>query len=513
MNDWLNVRDFGALGDGTTDDTKSIIRAIAAANKPSSAAEERLASGVVYFPAGIYRVSESISVTDGKFYGCRLEGANAENVKVIPLPGMAEDDKIFVFRGGSGRFTNAGIKNMTIGYDSERYSAQTSCTGVYIDGQNFGIFENLRLKGLKYGVWLHNNSKGTFGELNQFHQLELSYCQNGIRIEQGGGNDSFHGNDFNNCYFKIGANQIGFNHRSGFLYNARFRLFMWATSESSVYLNADGNATDNIGDITYESFKRGKITGKGRFWFNGFLRGIPPNGFKDETQRTNGWEKVVACDNYWKPAPYADSGMNAGPLDAPTNAFNGPTGFFQSLKKGEVTSVLLNTYNGSGANGLYLGRSGFQQGEAEAKLGLFISGGGDKIKSYHPQPLAIENAQGIAFGVGGTRGFKMLAGRVVLPGGNNRHRWQEVLTFEHLIGGRLFILDREDHPVLTTIVDVTWNNNTEEIKPVGEVLHKNQDRQENLKARVRTKASPSLQVGANFRNDTEVYWYFHGLVL
>lgn len=513
MQGWLNVRDYGAVGDGVTDDTDSIKKTISAARQKAPNARTTIPlHNVVYFPPGEYVVSSEIVVSGGNFYGCRLQGANAEAVRVVPARTMPADGKVFVFRGGSGRFSNVGIKDMTIGSEAQQASG-TRGVGVYIDGQDFGIFENLRFERLKYGIWIHNNASGAFSELNQFHQIVLNYCQNGIRLERGGGDASFHGNDFNNCYFNVGAKQIGFNHVSGYLYNARFRMFMWAHSTESVYVNANGNATDNIGDITYESFKKGKITGSGRFWFNGFFRGIPPDGVVDETERSKNWEKVFACNNYWKPSPYADSGMKAGPLDAHDNSFNGPVGFFQSLKKNEVASVVLNTFNASGANGLYLGRSGFQQPEEAAKMGMFLSGAGDKITSYHTQPLAIENAQGVELRIGGTRGFKMLAGQVVMRGGNNRHRWQDALAFKHMIGGRLFIIDQEDHPVLTTIVDITWTNTTEEIKLVSEVLHKNQDRQEHLKARIRTKASPSLQIGANLRNDTEVYWYFQGLVL
>jgi hypothetical protein len=45
---WFNVRDYGALGDGTTDDTAACAAATAAAE---------VAGGVVYFPPGTYKVS------------------------------------------------------------------------------------------------------------------------------------------------------------------------------------------------------------------------------------------------------------------------------------------------------------------------------------------------------------------------------------------------------------------------------------------------------------------------
>src|ERR1700730_17699881 len=53
----INVRDYGATGDGMRDDTASIRRAIAAV--PSR-------GGTVYFPCGTYLVSAGLTVTTSK---------------------------------------------------------------------------------------------------------------------------------------------------------------------------------------------------------------------------------------------------------------------------------------------------------------------------------------------------------------------------------------------------------------------------------------------------------------
>lgn len=57
MATWINVRDYGAKGDGKTDDTQAIRRAMAAGDN-------------VYFPTGWYIVSETIKMNPGtKFIG------------------------------------------------------------------------------------------------------------------------------------------------------------------------------------------------------------------------------------------------------------------------------------------------------------------------------------------------------------------------------------------------------------------------------------------------------------
>lgn len=54
---WLNVKDFGAVGDGATDDTVAILATLAAA------ATDLYLGGVVFFPPGRYYTSTGIVVT------------------------------------------------------------------------------------------------------------------------------------------------------------------------------------------------------------------------------------------------------------------------------------------------------------------------------------------------------------------------------------------------------------------------------------------------------------------
>jgi hypothetical protein len=76
LDDFANVRDFGALGDGSTDDTEAINRAlyqlycVDASNTQSRR--------TLYFPAGTYRIIESIVIpTYAKLVG---EGADCTTI-------------------------------------------------------------------------------------------------------------------------------------------------------------------------------------------------------------------------------------------------------------------------------------------------------------------------------------------------------------------------------------------------------------------------------------------------
>ena len=68
MTGYYNVKDYGAAGDGVTDDTEAVKKCVAAAKK---------ASGTAYFPAGTYLVTETVSVSkdDGKVLTFKGDGA------------------------------------------------------------------------------------------------------------------------------------------------------------------------------------------------------------------------------------------------------------------------------------------------------------------------------------------------------------------------------------------------------------------------------------------------------
>ena len=83
----INVKNFGAKGDGVTDDTAAINRAIAASTPPENTGNYWGQAKIVYFPSGTYLISGPLIKTDGSgnpTYGMVLIG-ESETTTTIKL--------------------------------------------------------------------------------------------------------------------------------------------------------------------------------------------------------------------------------------------------------------------------------------------------------------------------------------------------------------------------------------------------------------------------------------------
>jgi len=104
---WFDVRDYGAKGDGTTDDTASINSAISAA--------DAVGGGTIYFPRGTYKTSANITLWADNLV---IKGANKGNTIIKPVSGSTFD--VFATpipaTAGTGGYTQhfLGIEGITI---------------------------------------------------------------------------------------------------------------------------------------------------------------------------------------------------------------------------------------------------------------------------------------------------------------------------------------------------------------------------------------------------------------
>jgi hypothetical protein len=72
--DIINVKDYGATGDGDTDDRTAILAAYAKARTLGDTSQGGMLGAIIYFPPGCYKVSAPLMFTHSN-YGIHLEGA------------------------------------------------------------------------------------------------------------------------------------------------------------------------------------------------------------------------------------------------------------------------------------------------------------------------------------------------------------------------------------------------------------------------------------------------------
>lgn len=128
LEDFISVKDFGAVGDASTDDRDAIIAADAEAASTGK---------TLFFPPGQYRCSDGVTKTAKKWLG-----AGAPVCGVFP---QRNDDKEFLrpgfkdkLPGSSLLFTGTGTQTATTqrsdGFSSFTYCVQTTVTGGLMKG-------------------------------------------------------------------------------------------------------------------------------------------------------------------------------------------------------------------------------------------------------------------------------------------------------------------------------------------------------------------------------------------
>jgi pectate lyase-like protein len=140
---WLNVKSYGAKGDGVTDDTNAIQATIDALG----AGAEFGGGGVVYIPRGIYRITRSLVVTStdaAPHYNITIEG-DGPGASTLRATSALVDAAILKFDGTQN--ANRKIKLETVrnlGFD---VSASTSARALeFVIGQYITI-EHIRTLG------------------------------------------------------------------------------------------------------------------------------------------------------------------------------------------------------------------------------------------------------------------------------------------------------------------------------------------------------------------------------
>tara|TARA_R110000868_G_scaffold54984_4_gene171275 strand:- start:267 stop:1694 length:1428 start_codon:yes stop_codon:yes gene_type:complete len=134
FGDYISVKDFGAVGDGTTNDTTAIQNAITAVQNNGG--------GSVYFPAGTYIISSAITIETNAVHligagngNSAVPGIAASNVTTI----KASATMSFMFKFLNINNGACGIENILLDGSSSLYPN----TALIVDGVTGGFFKNL----------------------------------------------------------------------------------------------------------------------------------------------------------------------------------------------------------------------------------------------------------------------------------------------------------------------------------------------------------------------------------
>lgn len=155
-----NVKNYGAKGDGSTDDTAAIRAAITAAKSTTQH---------VFFPAGTYMISGPLQVGGGFPGGLVIYGAGWDSrIKV------ANNANCYVFTLNNTYTPGLVIRDVYIDANGANQSAGG---GIDAQGAVWCRFEHLYIdKPWAVGIYLHNDGAGGYGHHNVI---------NGCRIENG----------------------------------------------------------------------------------------------------------------------------------------------------------------------------------------------------------------------------------------------------------------------------------------------------------------------------------------
>lgn len=182
LRDVINVKDFGAKGDGANDDTAAIQAAI-------NAAAQSTPGAIVYFPPNVssqfYKVTAPIVVTKP----ITLQGSGPYATTIIGI-GLTASQHIFDLDNPVSSAYFYDVKDMTI------RSLDGVPMGMRVRNCSYANFENLQLYNVQHGIYVTGTSCFT----NNFYRVHTYQVSGtGVRFEgyTGGGQHKFDGCTFN----------------------------------------------------------------------------------------------------------------------------------------------------------------------------------------------------------------------------------------------------------------------------------------------------------------------------
>lgn len=187
FSDTVNVKDFGAVGDGVTDDTAAIQAAI-----DSIIGVQPTGGGSVYIPKGIYRTSRPIEL----YSDVRISGAGMTNTYVKPLDSAVFGVNEAVFQTvnfpntqgtdvwdyyspyADGLVMGLGVRDLTVDGNRDNVS---NAGGLFVYGGKWSLSDLGIINTSDHGIWTEcgrpmSSTKGD--DLHDFLNMHEAYASN-----------------------------------------------------------------------------------------------------------------------------------------------------------------------------------------------------------------------------------------------------------------------------------------------------------------------------------------------
>ncbi|MFZ0446869.1 MAG: glycosyl hydrolase family 28-related protein [Bacillus sp. (in: firmicutes)] len=153
---FINVKDYGAVGDGKHDDTKAIKKALEAGDD-------------IYFPKGTYLISDSIVVESKKIHGAGMEDSVLYSTANAP---------ILRIKASKNNISDLGFQYE--GWDQRKYEKRNAIQ--FEDQIAHSVFENLNMVSVYRGFYIAPSKENYAFSVNIRNIYIFYYAKNAIHL-------------------------------------------------------------------------------------------------------------------------------------------------------------------------------------------------------------------------------------------------------------------------------------------------------------------------------------------
>lgn len=382
LRETVSVKDFGAVGDGVTDDTAAIQAAL-------------LASKTVYFPNGTYLISDVLTLNTHTLIG-------ENNVRTIIK--QATDNKQILQVTGIG----GSVRGFYLTYSNNQAYTNSSSKAIEFSAGStiFQSFTDIFIDNAAYGIYMGGGSSLKTMFSCSFDNIRMSVSHTGIHINPV--NSGATGSSWNNIYINFrysGSNQNAFygvyaNYMDEAVFN-QLNIESGTIPIAMLIDNCDGIVINDLHleQLTIDDSPDGTITAGFKSLIYGTLTGFVING----CALLNNDFSNLSGDGYYffRSDDTAKGFINSIHLRNNTKQ-SGELGFFRRISASESGELHVKgvSRDETGAGSSMTQNFSYEGGYVETNINvvdiktsdLYVSGGSSKATYYYQQAVSFPDS-------------------------------------------------------------------------------------------------------------------------